>query len=72
MENKILVTGSTGNIGRGIIDLLKAKNANFVAGISGDEAIEGVETVKVDDFSSLLFYLFLALLCHQSSMSQVT
>ncbi len=48
MENKILVTGATGNIGRGIIEVLKAKNANFVAGINNREAIEGVETVNAD------------------------
>ena len=28
MENKILVTGATGNIGIEVIKLLKAKNAN--------------------------------------------
>lgn len=27
MENKILVTGATGNIGKGVVNLLKAKNA---------------------------------------------
>jgi len=48
MENKILITGSTGNIGKEIVKLLKANNANFVAGTTKGEAIEGVETVKVD------------------------
>ncbi len=55
MENKILVTGATGNIGIEIIKLLKTKNANFVVGTTSGEAIEGVETVKADfaDKSSL-------------------
>ncbi len=52
MENKILVTGATGNIGREIVKLLKAKNANFVAGTTKGEVIEGVETV-IADFSNI-------------------
>jgi len=48
MENRILVTGATGNIGIEVIKLLKTKNANFVAGTSNGEAIDGVETVKAD------------------------
>ena len=43
MENKILVTGATGNIGKEIIKLLKTKNANFVAGTSNGEAIEELQ-----------------------------
>lgn len=46
MENKILVTGATGNIGSEIVKQLKAKNANFVAATSNGESINGVETVK--------------------------
>ena len=46
MENKILVTGATGNIGSEIIKLLKTKNADFVAGTSNGEAIKDVKTVK--------------------------
>ena len=46
MENKILVTGATGNIGSEIVKQLKTKNANFVAGTSNGESITGVETVK--------------------------
>ncbi len=55
MENKILVTGATGNIGKKIIKLLKSKNANFVAGTTKGEKIEGVETVLADfsDIESL-------------------
>ena len=48
MENRILITGATGNIGIEIIKLLKTTNANFVAGTTSGEAIEGVETVKAD------------------------
>jgi len=48
MENRILVTGATGNIGIEIIKLLKTTKANFVAGTTNGEAIEGVETVKAD------------------------
>ena len=48
MENKILVTGATGNIGKEVVKLLREKGANFVAGTIGDDAIEGVETVKAD------------------------
>ncbi len=46
MENRILVTGATGNIGSEIVKQLKTKNANFVAGTSNGESITGVETVK--------------------------
>jgi len=46
MENKILVTGATGNIGSEIVKSLKTKNADFVAGTSNGEAIKEVETVK--------------------------
>ncbi len=55
MENKILITGATGNIGREVIKLLKSKKANFVAGTTKGEGIEGVETVKTDfsDIESL-------------------
>jgi len=48
MENKILVTGATGNIGREIIKLLQDRNANFVAGTTSEKAIDGVETVQLD------------------------
>ncbi len=48
MNNKILITGATGNIGKEVIKLLKAKNANFVAGTTKGEDIEGVETVKAN------------------------
>ncbi len=54
MENKILVTGATGNIGREIVRLLKEKSANFVAGINSG-TIEGVDTVSINfaDVASL-------------------
>ncbi len=48
MNNKILITGATGNIGKEVVKLLKAKNANFVAGTTKGEDIEGVETVKAN------------------------
>jgi uncharacterized protein YbjT (DUF2867 family) len=48
MGNRILVTGATGNIGKEVINLLKAKNANFIAGTTSGKAIEGVETIKLD------------------------
>ena len=48
MESKILVTGATGNIGKGVVELLKSKNANFVAGTTNGDPIVGVKTVKVD------------------------
>ncbi len=46
MENKILVTGATGNIGSEIVKQLKAKKANFIAATSNGDAINGMETVK--------------------------
>ena len=54
MENKILVTGATGNIGKEIVKLLKEKGANFVA-VANDKKINGVETVAADfaDITSL-------------------
>jgi uncharacterized protein YbjT (DUF2867 family) len=48
MNNKILITGATGNIGKEIIKLLKTNNANFVALTTKDEVIKGVESVKAD------------------------
>jgi len=55
MDNKILITGATGNIGKEIIKLLKTKNTNFVALTTKNEAIEGAETVTADfaDMESL-------------------
>ena len=57
MEKKILVTGATGNIGSEIVRQLKAKNEKFVAGIIEGEAIEGVETIKLDFADKLWFPL---------------
>ena len=48
MENKILITGATGNIGSEIIKLLKTKTVDFVAGTSNGEAIADVNTVKLN------------------------
>jgi uncharacterized protein YbjT (DUF2867 family) len=48
MENKILITGATGNIGKEIVKLLKTKKANFVALTTKSEIIEGVETITAD------------------------
>ncbi len=47
MENKILITGATGNIGSGIVELLKEKKVNFIA-VANNKKIEGVETVSAD------------------------
>ena len=47
MNNKILVTGATGNIGSEIVRLLKAKNADFVAATTSG-SIEGVDSVVLD------------------------
>ena len=46
MENNILITGATGNVGSEIVKQLKAKNINFVAGTTKGEAIADVKTVK--------------------------
>ena len=46
MDNKILITGATGNIGSEITKQLKAKNIDFVAGTTNGEAIDKIETVK--------------------------
>lgn len=48
MEQKILVTGATGNIGSEIVKQLKSKNANFIAVTTKGERIEGVKTIKTD------------------------
>ncbi len=48
MENKILVTGATGNIGKEIVSLLKAQKANFIAATSSGATIEGVETIQLN------------------------
>jgi len=47
MAGKILVTGATGNIGGGIIRLLKEKKADFVAA-TGSRSIEGVDSVSLN------------------------
>jgi len=47
MENKILVTGATGNIGSSIVELLKKKKVNFIA-VANNKQIEGVDTVSAD------------------------
>jgi uncharacterized protein YbjT (DUF2867 family) len=48
MNDKILITGATGNIGKELIKLLKNRGANFVAMTSKEEKIEGVETINAD------------------------
>ncbi len=47
MNNKILVTGATGNIGGAIVTLLKEKNADFVAATSS-RSIDGVDSVALN------------------------
>jgi uncharacterized protein YbjT (DUF2867 family) len=48
MSNTILVTGASGNIGRELIQILRAANANVIAGSSSGKAKPGVPTRKVD------------------------
>ncbi len=54
MRNKILVTGATGNVGGQVVQLLKKKNAGFVAGTKSN-TIDGVESVTANfaDVASL-------------------
>ncbi len=54
MNNKMLVTGATGNIGGAIVTLLKEKNADFVAATSS-RSIDGVDSVALNfaDIQSL-------------------
>ncbi len=54
MENKILVTGATGNVGGQVVQLLKEKDADFVAGTNSN-TIDGVESITVNfaDVASL-------------------
>ncbi len=54
MNNKILVTGATGNIGGEIVKLLQEKNADFIAA-TNSKPIEGVDSVALDfaDIKSL-------------------
>ena len=51
MKNKILILGATGNIGSNIVNLLKEKGANFIAG-TNTKQISGVNTVNVN-FSNI-------------------
>ncbi len=77
MENKILVTGATGNIGKEIIKILKTNKANFVAGTTNGEAINEVKTVKFNfaDNDSIknalknITTLFLLLPSHPEALS---
>ncbi len=54
MSNKILVTGTTGNVGGQIVKVLNDKNADFIAAVNSG-SIEGVTSVKIDyaDVTSL-------------------
>jgi uncharacterized protein YbjT (DUF2867 family) len=54
MNNKILVTGATGNIGSHVLHLLQDENVNIVAGVHNG-AIEGIDSVSIDytDMDSL-------------------
>ena len=47
MAGKILVTSATGNIGGGIVRILKEKNADFVAA-TNSRPIEGVDSVALN------------------------
>ena len=47
MEDKILITGATGNIGSAVVRLLAEKGAKVVAGTNSG-SIDGVESVKID------------------------
>jgi uncharacterized protein YbjT (DUF2867 family) len=76
MNDKILITGATGNIGKELIKLLKNKGANFVALTTKDEKIDGVETIMADfsDIESLkiamtgISTLFLLLPSHPNAV----
>ncbi len=52
MNNKILVTGATGNIGNFLVQRLKEKGADFVAGVPGPEMGKldslGINAVELD------------------------
>ena len=48
MNNKILVTGASGNIGAPLVANLKAANANFAVMRSKASNDEGFETVVAD------------------------
>ena len=47
MSNKILVTGANGNVGRHTVEVLKNKDANFIAGVNSG-SIDGVENINID------------------------
>ncbi len=47
MENKIFVTGATGNVGKHLVEQLKSRGADLVAGTSG-HVISGVDTANID------------------------
>jgi len=76
MNNRILITGATGNIGSEIVKQLKAKNIDFVAGTTNGETKNDVETVKFNfaDNSSIknafrgITTLFLLLPSHPEAL----
>jgi len=76
MNNRILITGATGNIGSEIVKQLHAKNVDFVAGTTNGETKSDVETVKFNfaDNSSIknafrgITTLFLLLPSHAEAL----
>ncbi len=60
MEQKILVTGATGNIGRALVEALHLKNASFIAGVrdveKGKEQLGGQTEVVRFDFEDTSTY----------------
>jgi uncharacterized protein YbjT (DUF2867 family) len=54
MKEKILVTGSTGTIGKALVSTLKSKGASFVAGVTSEQ--RGKEILGTDVRSVVLNY----------------
>lgn len=48
LSNTILVTSASGNVGRELVQQLKAAGVNVIAGSSSVKAVEGVKTRRVD------------------------
>ena len=53
--NKIFLTGATGNIGSGILDILKEQKADFTCGLQGQKTIQGLKSVafNYDDIEEM-------------------
>ena len=77
MDNNILITGATGNVGSEIVKQLKAKNIDFIAGTTNGETIADIKTIKFNfaDNDSIknalkgITTLFLLLPSHQEVLN---